>query len=386
MCERLLRDPRGRPRRRRADEIKKAYRHARAQVPSRPQSRRQGSAERKFKEASKAYQVLVRRRQARVSTTASAHAAFEGGAGGSAASTSVGFAGASMFEDVLGDLFGDFFGGGRRAAAAARARAATTFATTSRSDFEEAVARLREAASRSRAPSRCEPACGSGAKPGHQPETCPACHGAGQVRFQQGLFQIAKTCGQCNGEGQIIRTPVRRRVAAPARTREMRDIKVKVPGGRRRRLASEAARRRRGRTKRRAAGRPLRRAAGRARTRSSTATARNIVCELPVSMVQAALGAEIDVPTLDGVVKLEDSCRHPARQGLSVCAARACRICAAGRARRPVRVRVIVETPTHLSKQQKKLLKEFEEAGNQAQESLVASFARKVRDLFGSRG
>ena len=109
-----------------------------------------------------------------------------------------------------------------------------------------------------------------------------------------------------------------------------------------------------------------------------------ILCEIPIPMVQAALGAEIEVPTLDGVMKLDIP---PGTQTGKVFPIRGKGVKDLRSGRRGDQlVRVVVETPSHLNKQQKKLLKEFEDAGNQAQDSAVAGFAKKVRDLFGSRG
>ncbi|TFH30015.1 MAG: molecular chaperone DnaJ, partial [Myxococcales bacterium] len=109
-----------------------------------------------------------------------------------------------------------------------------------------------------------------------------------------------------------------------------------------------------------------------------------ILCEIPVSMVQAALGAEIDIPTLDGVTKLDVP---PGTQTGKVFAIRGKGVKDLRSGRRGDQiVRVLLETPARLNKQQKKLLKEFEEAGSHTQDSMVATFSKKVRDLFGSRG
>jgi molecular chaperone DnaJ len=362
------------------DEIKKAYRSVALKYhPDRNPDNKE-EADRKFKEASEAYRILAdpeKRRQ----YDQFGHAAFNGGAGGfSGFDFSGGFAGASMFEDVLGDLFGDFFGGGRR-----RGRARATRGDDLRYDmeltFDEAVAGVEKRITVPRTVS-CQACSGSGAKAGTSPESCPACQGAGQVRFQQGLFQIAKTCGQCNGEGRIIRTPCPN-CRGIGTVRDKRDIKVRVPAG----VEDGSRLKLRGEGEAGLHGGPtgdlyvvLQVAPHPIFHRDGA----QILCEIPISMVQAALGADIEVPTLDGVTTLDIP---PGTQTgkLLTLRGKGVKDLRSGRRGDQI-VRVVVETPTHLNKQQKKLLKEFEEAGHQAQDSMVAGFAKKFRDLLGSRG
>lgn len=285
-----------------------------------------------------------------------------------------------MFEDVLGDLFGDFFGGGRR-----RGRPRPTRGDDLRYDlelsFDEAVSGAEKRITVPRTVG-CGSCAGSGAKTGTAPETCPACQGAGQVRFQQGLFQIAKTCAQCNGEGRIIRTPCPT-CRGIGSVRDKRDIKVRVPAG----VEDGSRLKLRGEGEAGLNGGPtgdlyvvLQVAPHPIFQRDGA----QVLCEIPVSMVQAALGADIEVPTLDGVNKLEIP---PGTQTgrLFTLRGKGVKDLRTGRRGDQI-VRVVVETPIRLSKQQKKLLKEFEEAGSQAQDSMVATFAKKVRDLLGSRG
>lgn len=285
-----------------------------------------------------------------------------------------------MFEDVLGDLFGDFFGGGRR-----RGRPRPTRGDDLRYDlelsFDEAVSGAEKRITVPRTVG-CGSCAGSGAKAGTAPETCPACQGAGQVRFQQGLFQIAKTCAQCNGEGRIIRTPCPT-CRGIGSVRDKRDIKVRVPAG----VEDGSRLKLRGEGEAGLNGGPtgdlyvvLQVAPHPIFQRDGA----QVLCEIPVSMVQAALGADIEVPTLDGVNKLEIP---PGTQTgrLFTLRGKGVKDLRTGRRGDQI-VRVVVETPIRLSKQQKKLLKEFEEAGSQAQDSMVATFAKKVRDLLGSRG
>ena len=168
---------------------------------------------------------------------------------------------------------------------------------------------MREDASPSRASPRARPAAGSGAKPGTSRRPARSAAASGRSASSRASSPIAKTCGQCNGQGSVIAIPCRTcrgSGAAAAHAHAQRQD----PRRRRYRLAPEAARRGRERRQRRPAGRPLRRAPGRASTRSSCATAHDVVCEVPISFAQAALGAEIEVPTLEGVAQAEGAGRH----------------------------------------------------------------------------
>jgi molecular chaperone DnaJ len=357
-----------------ADELKKAYRALALKYhPDRnPENKKE--AEAKFKEASEAYQVLGDADK-RAQYDRYGHAAFDAGAGFG------GFdfgAGATIFEDVLGDLFGDFFGGQRRRSR--RGMRGEDLRYDLDVTFEEAVQGAERRISVPRA-AGC-PTCGSnGCKPGTQPETCPACRGAGQVRFQQGLFQIAKTCGQCNGQGRVIRTPCPT-CRGTGMSHETREIKVKVPAG----VDDGSRLKLRGEGEPGVQGGPSGDLYVVLNVQPHAIFQRegaHIVCELPVSMVQATLGAKIDVPTLQGVVQM------PIPAGTQ--SGRLFRLKGRGApdlrngARGDQIVRIIVETPTNLSRKQKELLKKFDEAGDGSGESLVSGFAGKVRELFGSQ-
>jgi len=363
------------------DEIKKAYRSLALKYhPDRNPDDKE-DAELKFKEASEAYRILAdaeKRRQ----YDQFGPAAFNGGGAGFGGFdfAAGGFGGASMFEDVLGDLFGDFFGSGRR-----RGRTRATRGDDLRYDleldFQEAIngAEKRITVPRTVA---CAPCSGSGAKAGTSPETCPACQGQGQVRFQQGLFQISKSCGQCNGEGRIVRTPCPS-CRGVGTVRDKREIKVRVPAG----VEDGSRLKLRGEGEAGMNGGPtgdlyvvLQVAPHPIFHRDGS----QILCEIPISMAQAALGAEIEVPTLDGVVKIDVAAGTQTGKLIPL-RGKGVKDLRSGRRGDQI-VRVLVETPTHLSKQQKKLLKEFDEAGSQASDSMVAAFTKKVRDLFGSLG
>lgn len=358
-----------------AEEIKKAYRALALKYHPDRNPDNTKEAEAKFKEASEAYQILSDADK-RAQYDRFGHAAFATGEGFG------GFdfgAGASMFEDVLGDLFGDFFGGGR----GRRGRRGTR-GEDLRYDlevtFDEAVSGAERQISIPRTTS-CSTCNGNGAKPGTEPETCPTCRGAGQVRFQQGLFQVAKVCGTCNGEGRIVRTPCTACRGSGA-TQETREIKVRIPAG----VDDGSRLKLRGEGEAGTYGGPPGDLYVMLHVRPHAIFQRegpHIVCELPISMVQAALGAQVDVPTLKGMVKMSvpagtQSGRLFRLKGKGVPDLRS-------GSRGDQVVRVVVETPTHMTRKQKDLLKRFEAASDESseRESLVAGFAGKVRELFG---
>ncbi|HXC53549.1 MAG TPA: molecular chaperone DnaJ [Candidatus Limnocylindrales bacterium] len=357
------------------DEIKKAYRQAALKFhPDRNPDDKDG-AERRFKEASKAYQVLSDADK-RAQYDRFGEAAFEGpGAGGFDFSSA--FA-SGAFEDVLGDLFGDFFGGGGR-----RSRSRPARGDDLRYDleitFEDAARGCEKHISVPRTVT-CETCSGSGGKPGTSPETCSGCNGAGQIRYQQGLFQIAKTCGQCNGEGKVNKSPCTTCRGA-GRTRAMREIKVKIPAGvdngSRLKLRNE----------------------GEAGVRGGTPgdlyvvlsvrehplfhrDGANVVCQRPISMIDAALGAEVDVPTLDGVVKLKIPAGTQHGKVFRLSGKGVPDLRRGSGARGDQYVAVQIEIPTKLGRKQRKLLEQLRDEGAENHESLVASFTSKLRDMM----
>lgn len=354
------------------DDVKKAYRKLALKYhPDRnPDDKEQ--AETRFKEASEAYQVLSDAEK-RSQYDRFGHAAFDQAQG-----FDFGFgAGASAFEDVLGDLFGDFFGGGRRRSGRSRAVRGDDLRYDLDIGFEDAIRGTEHEVTVPRTVS-CSSCTGSGAKGGTDAEVCPACQGAGQVRFQQGLFQIAKTCGQCNGEGRVIRTPCPA-CRGTGNHQEMREIRVKIPAG-----VDEGSRLKlRGEGESGLRGGPTGDLYVVLHVAPHPLFARegsHIVCELPVSMVQAALGAKIDVPTIDGVVKMSIPAGTQTDK-LFRLKGKGVRDLRTGRHGDQI-VRVVVETPGQLTRKQKDLLKQFAQAGKEDHESLVAGFAGKVRELF----
>ena len=351
------------------DEIKKAYRKLALQHhPDRNPGDKQ--AEEKFKEVSEAYSVLSDP-QKRSQYDQFGHAAF--GDGGPFAGGGFDFSGG--FEDVFSDIFGEFFGGGtsRRRGRGQDLRYTLTI------KFEEAVTGVEK---KIKIPRHgvCETCRGNGAKPGTAPQTCPTCRGRGQVSFQQGFFSVSRTCNQCQGQGTIIKEPCVN-CAGAGRVRNMHTLSVKIPAG----VDSGS------RLKLRGEGESAPMAGGAPgdlyvviQVEAHPIFVRDqldIICDVPISFVQAALGSEIDVPTLDGKVKMKIP---PGTQSGKLFRMK-------GKGIRDVHgahqgdqhVRVTVETPTRLTAKQKELLKEFAANGGEEVNPLSKGFFDKMKELFG---
>lgn len=351
------------------DEIKKAYRRLALKLhPDKNPGDK--NAEERFKEASEAYQILSDPER-RAQYDRFGHAAFEQGAGMGGFDFS-----AAGFEDIFGDIFGDFFGTGRRGRS--RARRGEDLRYDLDVDFETAVFGGQRTIEVPRlAP--CAACSGLGTKGGVPRSTCGACRGTGQLRYQQGLFSIAKTCSQCQGQGTVIREicPACRGAGAVQRQQALNlRIPPGVDDGSRLKLRGEGGAGQNGGPPGdlyvvlRVREHPLFRREG-----------NDIVCDVPISFAQAALGAEIDVPTLHGKMKL----KIPAgTQSATVFRLK-------GKGVPDVRgygpgdhlVRVIVETPRRLTPKQRQLLEEFARLDGEEVHPLSKGFFDKVRELFG---
>lgn len=349
-----------------ADEetIKKAFRKLALKYHP---DRNQGDklAEAKFRECSEAYQVLADATQ-RARYDRFGHAAFEGGNAGFDFS-------ASGFEDIFGDLFGEFFGGGARRGG--RRRRGEDLSYTLTIAFEEAAFGCDKEISVPRAVA-CGECSGTGGRGGAAAVKCTTCRGAGQVRFQQGFFSIAKTCGQCNGRGQMVKDPCGG-CAGSGRVREDHKLQVKVPGG----VDTGTRLKLRGEGEAGSAGsgdlfvvinveeHDLFRRDG-----------NDVICDVRIGFPQASLGAEIEVPTLEGPVKLKIK---EGTQSGSVFRLRGKGVPDLhGYGRGDQLTRVFVETPRKLNPRQRELLEEFAQISG---EEVHASrgFFDKVREKFG---
>lgn len=327
-----------------AKELKKAYRRiAMKYHPDRNPDDK--DAEDKFKEANEAYEVLSDADK-RAAYDRYGHAGVNQQAGGGG-----GFSG--DFGDIFGDAFSDLFGGGRRRRGP---QPGEDLQYNILLELEEAVKGI-EKTTEFMATVKCKPCDGSGAKPNSKVETCSTCRGSGRVQMQQGFFAVQQACPHCRGKGKAIKDPCNS-CHGQGVVRERRKLNVKIPAGvdngDRIRLSGEGEASRDGGANGdlyvsiRVKSHPL-------FERENS----HLHCEVPISFADAALGGEIEIPTLDGRVKLKIS---PETQTGKVYRLR-------GKGAPSVRgsgvgdmlCHVVVETPVNLTKRQKELLKEFQE-------------------------
>lgn len=344
-------------------EIKKGFRKKAMELhPDR--NRHDPKSESRFKEVNEAYDVL-KDAQKKAAYDRFGHAAFENGHGASAGTG--GFRGggpdfASAFSDVFDDLFGDFMGGGQRGGRGGgqqRAARGSDLRYNLRMTLEEAY-RGKQATITVPSSAPCDVCNGTGAQGGAEPSTCPTCSGHGKVRAQQGFFTVERTCPTCGGRGQIIKNPCTS-CAGAGRVRRDRTLNVNIPvgveTGTRIRLAGEGEAGLRG-------GPPgdlyifVEVEAHAIFERDN----QNLYCRIPVSMTTAALGGEIDAPTLDGGktrVKVPAGVQSGKQLRLRGKGMPALRGPGAG----DLYIELAVETPVNLTSRQRDLLREFEEAG-----------------------
>jgi len=354
------------------EEVKKAYRKAALRYhPDRNPGDK--AAEEKFKALSEAYQVLSDAKK-RELYDSYGHAAFEQGGTG----FSGGFDFSTSFEDIFGDIFGDFFGTGTGRGSRRRGRRGEDLSYNLEISFEEAAFGTEKTISVPRM-AVCDTCRGKGTKPGTSPKTCATCHGSGQVRFQQGFFTIARTCNQCGGQGVVITDPCatcRGTGAAP----KTATLQVKIPAG----VDSGARLKLRGEGEASPAGGPPGDLYVLIRVREHPLFKRHnneVICEVPISFPQAALGAEIEVPTLEGKLKMKVP---PGTQSGNVFRLRGKGIVdlhSGGRGDQLVRV--VVEVPRKLTARQRELLEEFARLDGADLHPLSKGFFEKVKELFG---
>lgn len=352
------------------EEIKKAYRQLALKChPDRNPGDKQ--AEEKFKSISEAYQVLSDPEK-RGRYDQFGHAAF-----GDGNPFKGGFEFSGGFEDIFGDIFGEFFGAGttRRRT---RAQRGEDFRYDLEISFEEAVFGTEQKVKIPRH-GPCEVCHGSGSKPGTSPRACPTCHGKGQVNFQQGFFNVSRTCSQCRGQGTIISDPCSS-CSGAGLVRKLHTLSVKIPAG----VDTGTRLKLRGEGEAGVSGGPpgdlyvdIRAKPHPLFSREGT----NIICAVPISFVQAALGTEIDVPTLEGKVKLKIPLGTQSGKILRLKGKGVSDV--DGYRRGDQLVQVIVETPTHLTARQKELLKEFAALGEEEANPLAKGFFEKVKQIFG---
>lgn len=354
------------------DEIKKAYRRlAMKHHPDRNPD--DLSSEEKFKEASEAYEILANGEK-REAYDRFGHAGVDANAGGMGG----GFDGS--FSDIFSDVFGDIFGGARSGRSSVQRGADLRYSldlqleqAVSGDSVEVGIPVL----------AACEDCDGSGAKPGTSPTTCPDCGGSGQIRVAQGFFSLQQTCPRCRGAGRVITDPCRT-CGGGGRVEKRKTLSVKIPAGvdtgDRIRLAGEG--------EAGLHGGPPGDLYVQIEVREHPIFQRegkHLYCDAPISFVDATLGGELEVPTLDGRVKLKIP---PETQTGKMFRLR-------GKGVAPVRggsvgdllCRVLVETPVKLDDAQKELLREFKkslEAGGDKHSPKESRWFKGVKNFFDS--
>lgn len=358
------------------DELKKAYRKlAMKWHPDRNPDN--PKAEEHFKEAKEAYEILTDA-QKRAAYDQFGHAGVDpsvGGAGGAGA----GFGG---FGDAFGDIFGDIFGGA--GGGGGRGRSTVYRGADLRYNLEislEEAARGTETRIRIPAMEECETCKGSGAKPGTKPTTCTTCNGHGQVRMQQGFFSIQQTCPRCHGTGKMVANPCGS-CSGSGRVKKQKTLAVKIPAG-----VDEGDRiRLSGEGEAGVNGGPTGDLYVVIQIKQHGVFTRDhndLHCEMPISFTTAALGGEIEIPTLDGYAKIKipaetQSGKVFRLRGKGIKGVRST-------AHGDLLCHVIVETPVSLTSRQKELLQEFESISNKdsaRHNPRAKSWMDRVKEFF----
>ncbi len=360
------------------DEIKKAYRKlAMKYHPDKNPGDKE--AEAKFKEVSEAAAVLTDDEK-RSRYDQFGHAGVEGmGQGGHGGFSGFGGGFGGDFSDLFGDIFGDILGGGgqRRGRSRSRARPGNDLQMSLSIDFLEAAFGSVKNISISKSV-LCTSCNGSGGENGSGPATCTTCGGMGEVRRQQGFFTIATTCPKCQGSGQMMSNPCKK-CYGEGRTKRKVDLEVKIPAGidngQRLKLSGEGDSG--------LFGGPPGDLYVEMEIRPHDFFERDgidVYCKVPISFSQAALGYEVEVPTIHGKVSLKipagiQSGKKMRLKGKGISSLD-------GYSMGDQIVEVIVETPTKLCAEQRELFQKLQELDNSNCHPMGSSFFDKVKELF----
>ena len=360
-------------------DIKKAYRKLAKQYhPDMNPGNKE--AEAKFKEANEAYEVLSDS-QKRAQYDQFGHAGFEqGGFGGFEG----GFGDFGGFGDIFETIFGGSgFGGGRTSSRTRNGpQKGADLKSSADISFEEAAFGVEKELSINRM-EPCEKCEGSGSKPGTKPSTCQHCNGTGQIQYKQrtpfGQFVNIKTCDVCHGEGKVITNPCDA-CNGKGRIRKPKKIKINIPAG----IADGQTIRLEGEGEPGSKGGPAGDLFISVRVKTHAIFQRqgnDVICEMPITFVQAALGTELEVPTLDGKVKYQvpegtqtGSVFRLKNKGIPFLRSN-------GRGDQYVKVQV--EVPKKLNEKQKAILKEFAELSGDEVHEQRKSFFDKMKDALG---
>jgi molecular chaperone DnaJ len=352
------------------DEVKRAYRKWAMQYhPDRNPG--DASAEHKFKEISEAYEVL-RDEEKRAAYDRFGHAAFDGGPGPTGPG---GFNFTGGFADIFDEMFGEFMGGRRSGGQRRGADLRYNLEITLEEAFQGKTTQIRVPSS-----VLCEDCDGSGGEKGTSPVACQTCGGRGRVRAQQGFFTIERTCAACGGAGRVIEKPCRT-CSGAGRVQKEKTLQVNIPlgveDGSRIRLAGEGEAGLRG-----APPGDLYIFLAIKPHRFFQRDGASIYCHVPLPMTTAALGGNIEVPTIDGKrarVKISPGAQTGQQYRLKGRGMTVLR----SNTRGDMYIQIAVETPVSLTKKQQELLREFESAGKSGKTSPQSEgFFTKVKEFW----
>jgi molecular chaperone DnaJ len=338
-----------------------------------------GDAEMRFKEVNEAYEALKDPRK-RAAYDRFGHAAFEGGNGQGPGAAGFGADFSASMSEIFDDLFGEFMGGRRRTRSGRERGADISYnmEITLADAFMGKVAQIVVPTS-----VICDSCSGSGAEVGSSPIACPTCAGFGKVRASQGFFTIERTCPNCQGRGEIIQNPCND-CSGMGRVLRERTLSVNIPSGvedgTRIRLAGEGEAGVRG-------GPPgdlyifLSVGPDEIFQRDGS----DLFCKVPITVTTAALGGQLEVPTIDGGrarVKIPESTETGKQFRLKGKGMPVLRSTLTG----DLYVQVEIETPQNLTRKQKELLKEFEKASTDHTNPGLSGFAQRVKEFWERMG
>ena len=358
------------------DEIKKAYRKLALKYHP-DKNKGDKGAEEKFKEGSEAYHVLSDEKR-KANYDQFGHAAFQGGGQGGFSN----FDFSSSFSDIFEDVFGDFgFGSSARSPRGRRNNRGNDLRYDISIDLNDAYSGKEEKISYTTY-KKCKTCSGSGAKPGSKPTSCSYCGGQGRVRSSQGFFTIQQTCPECSGEGEQIRNPCYS-CSGVGKTQSNENVSVKIPKG-----VDDG-------TRIRIAGR------GEAGMKGGSSgdlylfisvephdifkrSEENLFYELPVSFTDAALGATVEVPSIDGgktKIKIPSGTQSGKQLRLKGKGMPVLKRNLFG----DLYIRVVTEVPTSLTKRQREILAEFKDLEDNKSNPLIKSFFDKARKFWSNK-